>query len=411
MPATDNSATKSKDLRAGRSVWMRYPIHRCLSSPLKDGAIADVIIIGAGVSGAMLAEELSSAGLRVIILDKRGVAQGSTTASTALVQYEIDTPLIHLSKQIGEEKATAAWRRSRLAVESLSDRIQNLGIPCAHTRRDSLYLSGNTLDADGLREEQRARARIGLQADFLDRKALQERFGLHHANGLHSRGNVSLNPRQLTAGLLQIALARGVKLHAPVEIATVTPHRDGADVLTENGETLSARHVVFATGYELPKQIKSSFCAVTSTWAFATRPQRKNLWGGEAFIWEAADPYLYIRTTADGRVICGGEDDDTADAAERDAQTPTKIARMQKKLAKLCPKLDVTAEFAWAGFFGASKTGLPTIGRVPGMANTYAVLAYGGNGTTFSRIAAEILRAEFTGKKDADADLFAFKGI
>lgn len=407
MPST----TKSKDLRTGRSVWMRYPIHHAFSSPVKDGTKADVIIIGAGISGAMLAEELSSAGLKVIILDKRGVAQGSTTASTAMVQYEIDTPLIELSKQIGEDRATAAWRRSRLAVDSLSDRIQNLGVSCAHTRRNSLYLSGNTLNADALREEQLARARIGLQTDFLDRKTLLEDFGLQHANGLLSRGNVSLNPRQLTAGLIEIALSRGAKLHAPVEIAEVIPHRDGAEVQTTDGATLSAKYVVFATGYELPKQIKSSAFAITSTWAFATRPQRKNLWGGEAFIWDAADPYIYIRTTVDGRVICGGEDDDTSDASARDAQIPAKIARMQTKLAKLCPQLDVAAEFQWAGFFGASKTGLPTIGRVPGMANTYAVLAYGGNGTTFSRIAAEILRAEFTGKKDPDADLFAFKGI
>lgn len=403
------SSTLPKNLRSGRSVWMRYPIHHAYSSPLKDGAKADAIIIGAGISGAMLAEELTDAGLHVIILDKRGVAKGATTASTALVQYEIDTPLIHLSRQIGGEKAAAAWRRSRLAVESLSDHILNLGISCAHARRDSLYLSGNTLNADGLREEQRAREGIGLQAAFLDRKTLSERFGLHHAHALHSRGNLSLNPRQLTAGLIEIALTRGAKLHAPVEVAAVTPHRDGADVVTSDGKTLSARHVVFATGYEIPREIRSSAFSITSTWAFATRPQRKNLWGGEAFIWEAADPYLYIRTTADGRVICGGEDDDTSVVETRDAQIPAKIARMQKKLAKLCPQLDVTAEFQWAGFFGASKTGLPTIGRIPGMANVYAVLAYGGNGTTFSRIAAEILRAEFTGYKDPDADLFSFK--
>ncbi|MBM3617725.1 MAG: FAD-binding oxidoreductase [Alphaproteobacteria bacterium] len=406
MPTT----TIAKDLREGHPVWTRYPAPRLPVTPLKDGAKADVAIIGAGVSGAMLAEELSAAGLKVALFDKRGAAKGATLASTALVQYEIDTPLIHLSKSLGEEKATAAWRRSRLAVASLTDRIANLGIPCAAAPRDSLYLAGNVLDADGLREEQRARAHIGLQTEFLSRKVLTDDWGLHaRPAALHSRGNLSLNPRQLTLGLLKKALENGATLHAPVTVASVNTHRDGADVITTDGKMLTAKHVVYAAGYELPQTLQgSSRFRITSTWAFATRPQRRNLWGEEAFLWEAADPYLYIRTTADGRVICGGEDDDIADAAKRDALLPEKIAALQTKLARLCPKLDVTAEYTWAGFFGNSTTTLPSIGKLPGMANTYAVLAYGGNGTTFSRIAAEILRAEFTGKSDPDSHIFAF---
>jgi glycine/D-amino acid oxidase-like deaminating enzyme len=35
-------------------------------------------------------------------------------------------------------------------------------------------------------------------------------------------------------------------------------------------------------------------------------------------IWEASDPYLYLRTTPDGRIICGGEDEDFSDEAARD---------------------------------------------------------------------------------------------
>lgn len=403
------TSTTSKDLKSGHSVWLRYPARRLPITPLKDGTKADVAIIGAGVSGAMLAEELSSAGLKVALFDKRGAAQGATLASTALVQYEIDTPLIHLNKSLGEAKATAAWRRSRLAVASLHDRILSLGIPCAPTQRDSLYLAGNVLDADGLREEQRARAHIGLQTEFLSRNALRDDYGLHGKTAaLHSRGNLSVNPRQLAVGLLAKALDNGATLHAPAEVASVNTHRDGADVITTDGKMLSAKHVVYAAGYELPQPLQgSSRFRITSTWAFASRPQRRNLWHNETFIWEAAEPYIYVRTTADGRVICGGEDDDTTDADIRDSKTPAKIAALQKKLARLCPKLDVTAEYTWAGFFGNSTTTLPSIGRIPGMANTYAVLAYGGNGTTFSRIAAEILRAEFTGKQDPDVDVFA----
>ena len=43
------------------------------------------------------------------------------------------------------------------------------------------------------------------------------------------------------------------------------------------------------------------------------------------------------------------------------------------------------------------------------MANCYGVLAFGGNGLTFTRIAAEIIKARFTGRGDPEADLFAFR--
>lgn len=53
-------------------------------------------------------------------------------------------------------------------------------------------------------------------------------------------------------------------------------------------------------------------------------------------------------------------------------------------------------------------TGLPIIGEIPGMANCWAVLGYGGNGTTFSRIGAEIIRTALAGGSDPDAKLYEF---
>jgi glycine/D-amino acid oxidase-like deaminating enzyme len=84
-------------------------------------------------------------------------------------------------------------------------------------------------------------------------------------------------------------------------------------------------------------------------------------------ICEASDPYLYIRTTADGRVICGGEDEAISDADSRDELIARKTATLKRKLHKLLPKIDTTIEFAWTGTFGVTDTGLPIIGQVPGM--------------------------------------------
>jgi glycine/D-amino acid oxidase-like deaminating enzyme len=79
------------------------------------------------------------------------------------------------------------------------------------------------------------------------------------------------------------------------------------------------------------------------------------------------------------------------------------------KAKRLFPALNVADDFRWAGTFGESANGLPTIGAVPGMPHCYAVLGYGVNGVTFAVMAAQILTAELCGERDTDRDLFAFR--
>jgi glycine/D-amino acid oxidase-like deaminating enzyme len=402
------SITKHKDLRTGQSVWQARRMTKPACETLADGVETDVLIVGAGISGAMVADALSDAGLDVLIVDRRGPLLGSTPASTALLQYEIDTPLSQLADRIGRTRAERVWRRSRLALDALRERARQLGIAADCVNRDSLYLDGNVLDAGGLRREAEARRRAGFEVSFLEPREVAARFGVVRRSAILGHDNMAADPRRLAAGFLEAARARGARLCAPVDIVEIAPRKTGVTAATADGRSIRARRVVFATGYELVKGAPKKGHSIASTWAIATRPQPRKLWPEECFIWEAADPYLYLRTTPDGRVICGGEDEDFADEATRDALMEKKIATIERKLAKLMPQLDPTADYAWTGNFGASKTGTPSIGRVPRMPNCFAVMGYGGNGITFSMMAAQMLRGMIAGDGDPDADLFSF---
>jgi RAB protein geranylgeranyltransferase component A len=70
-----------------------------------------VLIVGTGISRAMVAEALTAAGRKVTMIDRRGPMLGSTAATTALVQYEIDTPLSQLVRRIGTVPRGSRWRR------------------------------------------------------------------------------------------------------------------------------------------------------------------------------------------------------------------------------------------------------------------------------------------------------------
>ncbi len=397
-----------KDLRFADPVWTAYALpsvpHAALSKDIK----VDVVIIGAGISGALMAEQLTDAGFGVVIVDRRGPGKGSTMATTALLQYEIDQPLTLLTKQIGLDKAAAAWRRSKLSIDSLAARTQSLNIRCDLERRTSLYLNGDVLNAEDLQREQELRRQIGIHSDYLTRSTLRDTYRLSAQAALRSFDTYSANPYRLCARYLLKAIERGAQVYSPVEITDVDANARSVRLHTADGAGITARHAVFTTGYEVIKPLQKQHYKVASTWAFATRKQKTKVRKDLPMIWQASDPYLYLRSTQDGRVICGGADEEFKTEDERNALTPKKIKLLQSKMRRIFPDLNVDAEFAWAGSFGETPTGLPLIGAIPKMPNCFAVMAFGGNGITFSYLGAELIRGALTNKPDPDEKLFRF---
>ncbi|MGN6421022.1 MAG: NAD(P)/FAD-dependent oxidoreductase [Pseudobacter sp.] len=400
--------TAEKELHFGNPLWSSHPSRNLPVDVIRKDLRTDVVIIGAGISGSMIAEELTDAGLKVVILDKRYPGHGSTMATTALLQFEIDQPLVRLIPLLGYEKAARAWRRAKLCTESLAVRIQMLGISCGLHLQQSLYLNGNKLSVDELRKEMELRNQIGLQSEFIKRKKLFDEYGLHAAAALRSYHSYSAHPYRLSNGFLLKALERGAAVYSPVAVSDISSSPRRVYIQTSYGFNITARYAVFATGYEVPEYLSDQPFKIYSTWAMATPKQADSSLKRLPLIWEAADPYLYIRPTPDGRIICGGEDEEFSNEERRNALNTSKLPAIQRKLSKLLPQIDTSAEFAWSGAFGVTSSGLPLIGDVPGLDNCFAVMAFGGNGITWSRMGAEMIRNLITGKEEIDEDLVRF---
>jgi glycine/D-amino acid oxidase-like deaminating enzyme len=118
-----------------------------------------------------------------------------------------------------------------------------------------------------------------------------------------------------------------------------------------------------------------------------------------ALIWENARDYLYARTTRAGRIIIGGEDsEDIIEPDARDRLIPEKSRRLAKRLAALWPIANTEIEFRWSGTFDTTRDGLPLIGPLPRQKGVYAAYGYGGNGVTFSYLAAQLIGDLIAGK-------------
>lgn len=397
--------TQKRDLRTGLSLWLanKPALLKMNSSPLMQ---ADVAVVGTGISGALVADALIQAGYSVLALDRREPMSGSTPASTALLQFELDTPLTELARKIGKSDAARAWWRSAEAVRDLQDRIETLQIRCDLAQRSTIYLPGNILGTNQLKREAAARQKLGLRSEFIGRQPLHDLTGMDKPGAILSHGNGEANPVRLVAGLWRHFLARGGRMVANIDVAEIDQTRSRVRLKTKDGRAITAKYAVFCTGYELMKFARPIGYKIISTWALATRPQPEKIWPSKSLIWEAADPYLYMRTTGQGRVIVGGEDESFSDEDLRDKLIPKKITAIAKKVKRIFPSIDFTPDYAWTGSFGESPTGLPAIGPIKALPRCYAVLGFGGNGITFSILAAQLVSRHMQGIKDPDADIF-----
>ena len=131
-------------------------------------------------------------------------------------------------------------------------------------------------------------------------------------------------------------------------------------------------------------------------------------WHQQCKMRESGTPCRYLQTTAEGRVIVGGEDEDFGNAKRRDALISKKTRTLVNKFRRLSPDQPLEVAYARAGTCGEAKDGLAYIGAHPRFPHAYFALGYGGNGITFSVIAAENSRDCFLGQADRDASSFRF---
>ncbi len=401
----DPDTTDQDDLHGGRSPWFSK-LPRPTRHALTENTSCDALIVGCGITGALMAERLTRQGLDVVLLDRELPGYGSTAASTAMLLWEIDRSLSELTELYGFERAARAYRASFDAVGGLQSLMRDLDLPCDMRAKSSLYLAAGE-DAGSLITEQVLRARAGLPGTFLDHRALLGAYEITRAGAIVSPNSADCDPMQMAIGLLNVAHGRGARFYEAEAVRYESaPHSVG--VTTSDGRVIEARHAILATGYVMPDIVETKVQSPSSSWAIATAPQPDRLWHDGVLIWEDSKDYLYARITRSGRIIIGGEDSDEIIAPDaRDALIPAKADVLRQRLKALWPRTELNITHRWAGTFDTTRDGLPLIGQVPKHPNLFAAYGYGGNGITFSYMASQLLGDLIKGERSQLLDDFA----
>lgn len=397
-------------LRSGPPFWAYKNSLLASYPPLTRDFTCDVAIVGGGVTGALLAREIASAGFSCLLLDKRDVGWGSSMASTAMLQYEIDIRLTDLAKKIGESDARRAYRLCATGVEIIEDLTSRSHDRCDFQHCQSLFLARRGESLPAFRHEFESRQSMKLEVKLLSRSQLRSRWSIDRPAAIVSSIAARVDPYQLTHALLRAAVAQGLRVADRTKVVAFERPKPFHHVLrTDRGASVRARHVVVATGYEAQSMLKEKIVTLKRTYALVSEPMPAiPAWLRRHLVWESDDPYFYLRATSDHRLMMGGEDVRLHNANSRDTLLHSKVAALEKKFSALLPNIPMEPAYAWSGIFGETRDGLGYFGESPELPGIIFALGFGGNGTTFSAVFSKMIVPTLQGRAPHHARLFRF---
>lgn len=401
------------DLKSGYPYWAIQNGLMHAFPQLQEDLRCDVVVIGAGITGALIADELASHGHDVVVLDQRDAGWGSTSASTALLQYEIDTHMVDLARMYGEDDALLAYRACADAIDLLADKANDVG-DVGFSRMQSLYFASNKRHRKSLKDEFELRQQHGFDVHWLTSQEVQADYGFAAPCAILSDKAARVDPYRLAYRLLVRMQRKGARIHDRSPVARILANSRGVELHTTHGAVVRAKYLVMAAGYESQRFIPQRVAQNRSSYAFITDPIDPEVLGplNSTMAWESARPYLYLRTTSDHRLLVGGDDDSIDIPGKRDALVDRKARKLAAKVAKLFPHLPVEPAFAWAGTFAETKDGLPWFGaHAEHGPRVLFAMAYGGNGITYSMLGAGLLRASIERRKHPLSKLFGFERL
>lgn len=398
------------DLKSNEPFWLvKNGIINSYPS-LREAANCDVLIVGGGITGSLIAHQCLEDGYSTILIDKREIANGSSSATTSMLQYEIDTPLWELIEMIGEKGAVASYQACSKSIDQLEKVCTQIKSRSGFKKKASLYFAALKKDVDWLKKEFEARKKAGFEVKWIKAEDIKKKYKLDKTHGgILSRQGASLDAFILVHEILEYNVKRGLQVFDKTELVNVKYGTRSNEVTLNTGAKIKAKKIIYCVGYESATMIKEKFVDLISTYAIVSEiePELSNPYK-DVLIWNTSDPYIYLRTTDDGRFLIGGEDEEFRDPQKRDTLIGKKEQKLVKSFEKHLPHIDFHSDFAWAGTFGETKDGLPYIGEHKDFGNSYFVLGFGGNGITFSVTGMEMVSNWLKGKNHLLGEWFRF---
>jgi glycine/D-amino acid oxidase-like deaminating enzyme len=402
-------------IRYGRSPWLDgFPKSRVPSFPRhRANELADVVVIGGGLTGCAAAHALVSAGQNVILLEAGRIGQGSAF-STGWVNDDPGLRFAELAKAVGVRRARWAFQAWRHAALDLRAQLKRLNVKCALEPALSLTTAVTPDQAATLARDYRERKAAGLDAAALNARAAMLDSRVERAlGGLRTREGATLDPYRATLGFAAAAKGKGAQIFEGSPAKTVTFTRKVADVFTAGGK-IRTKKIVVATGTptDLYRSLKRHFWfhrVYTAVTAPMPAKIRKALGPEGTVVRDAGVPPHVVRWMGGTQVLIAGADSPPVPERLLEKTTVQRTGELMYELSTFYPEMSGTPiAYGWSEPYARTAEGIPYIG--PHRNFPFHVFAWGdsSHGVTGAYLASRIAARYCLDETDASDAAFDF---
>ena len=397
--------------RYGLSPWLEAA-SRVPSYPhFRGNRTADVVIIGAGLTGCAIAYAAAAAGFGTLVLEATRVGQGATSRSGGLLSPDPGPSFRDVAAAHGRRDARRvfdAWRRGALDGAAV---LRRLRISCQLMPRETLVIARGDEERN-LRREFEARRDAGLDVSWQTAKQINAKMKLDSVAGLKIRDASTLDPYKACLGLAAAAARAGADVCEQSPVKKVRFTRRYADVITAQG-TIRTGHVVVATGSATAefKSLRRHFKQRESYFAL-TEPVpaavRRQLGDPHVVLSVASTSPHRIRWAPGDRLLIGGADQDETPSRTRSTVLLQRTGQLMYQQLTMYPAISgLQPEFGWEVPYGVPADGLMYIGAHRNY--PFHHFAIGGSGSLAGAfVASRILLREFQGTAEKADEIFGW---
>ena len=367
----------------------------------------DVVIVGGGVTGAILGYYFSKANIGAVILEKERIAHGSTSITTSLLQYELDSNARELEEYTTLDNVITSYKLGLKALDEIEEFIKEYGNKCKYEKKDTLLYTSKECEVKEMKEEYEIRKNAGIDVKYISEE--NNPFSLDLKAGVYGvNAGAQLDPYEYTHQLLDVSCNMGLKVYENTEVMEIAYGKDEVEIITSFGYKVKAKKVIIATGYNTQRFTKRNFGVKTVTYNIATKSVKSfDGWFNKVLIRDNCDPYNYFRTTYDNRIIAGGEDVDFYTNIKNEKLAKEKYSILLNRIKNMFPNIkDIEIDYEYCGGFISSQDNLGYIGEDPNHKNLWFCLGYGANGILFAILGGMMLSKLYKNEIDENIKLF-----
>lgn len=391
-------------MQASQSFWLTDIPDQDFQTTPELPSRSDVVVIGGGIAGVSAAYWLSKDGIRVTLLERRGICGGATGRNGGHLNPRTTSDFSLAVKNYGAETALAILKYARKNTEALKAFVRDYSVECDLSFSGLVWLALDNQELNRVLETGSALAKYGAIGEYWDASKCAERTrSQSFLGGIFYPDAGQLWPAKLVIQMALVAVRQGANLQTRTEVYQVENQGNSLIVKTERGE-IQAQHVVYGTngwtGHLLPF-LKDIIVPVRGQ-ALITEPA--------PFMWEFSGStnfgYEYFLQRSDRRIVLGGmrwltpnlevgiDDDGVINAAVSQG--------LRAFLPRHFPELSsLGIEKQWTGILGFSKDNLPLIGPVPHRPGEYIAAGFSGRGMPLTFLAGRDLADRIAGRSSS----------